>query len=226
MFRWITLGSAMALSASALASEFDAHQHGHANLSLVVENNQVMIEFESPAMNLVGFEHAPSTDSDKKLVAAALDQLHHPEELFVIKGKGQCEWQDTKVSTSMAGVDEHHDEHHGEHHDDEHHDDHHDDEHHDDHHDDEHHDDHHDDEHHDDHKDEHHHDDHADHEGESHSEFMASYQLTCKSADKIQSLDVQLFSLFKGIAEIEVQMIGPKGQNLKELTSGETRIVF
>ena len=39
------------------------HEHGVASLNLVVDGNLVSLELDSPAANLVGFEHTPGTPS-------------------------------------------------------------------------------------------------------------------------------------------------------------------
>jgi hypothetical protein len=48
----------------------------------VLDGNTLELELDSPAMNLVGFEHAASTDADKAKVAAARQQLEQPLKLF------------------------------------------------------------------------------------------------------------------------------------------------
>jgi len=55
-----------------------AHVHGIASLNLALEGSKFEIELDSPAINLVGFEHQASSDADKaKLTAAraALDKF-------------------------------------------------------------------------------------------------------------------------------------------------------
>lgn len=138
--------------------------------------------------------------------------------------------------------DEHHDDHHDDKHaDDEHHDDHHDDkhahdEHHDDHHDDkhahdEHHDDHHDDkhadgEHHDDHDDDKHadHDHDHDHDEGTHSSALVSYEYNCEDSGELQSIAINLFDVWSGFEELDVQLIGPGGQSAVELTAGQATV--
>ena len=164
------------LASAQTERELGSHEHGSAFLNIAVDDGQVFLELETPWDNLVGFEHAPSTDEQHELVDNAMALLNQPEQLFSFDGGG-CVADDATVESGMAsGDDDHHDEHaHGDDHDkdDDHHDeDGHGDDHdkHDDHHDedghgDDHdkHDDHHDkDAHGDDHdKDDDHHDEHA-----------------------------------------------------------------
>lgn len=52
----------LATSAGAAAGEHrehGAHEHGVAQLNLVLEGEKLLIELASPGVNIVGFEHAP-----------------------------------------------------------------------------------------------------------------------------------------------------------------------
>ncbi|QIH11182.1 MULTISPECIES: DUF2796 domain-containing protein [unclassified Pseudomonas] len=66
------------------------HEHGVARLNAVLDGQALELELESPAMNLVGFEHAPSTDADKAKVAAARKQLEQPLALFNLPSAASC----------------------------------------------------------------------------------------------------------------------------------------
>ena len=59
-----------------------AHEHGVAKLNAVLDGNTLELELDSPAMNLVGFEHAANSDADKAKVAAVRQQLEQPLKLF------------------------------------------------------------------------------------------------------------------------------------------------
>lgn len=60
----------------------DAHEHGVGRLNAVLDGKALELELESPAMNLVGFEHLATTDADKAKLAAARKQLEQPLVLF------------------------------------------------------------------------------------------------------------------------------------------------
>lgn len=96
----------------------DAHVHGLAKLTLVAEADSITMQFESPAMNIVGFEHAPKTKAQLKAVEHALKKLNKPEALFSFKG-GQCSFAgadvDSPFETHTAHKHHEHTEHHGEH---------------------------------------------------------------------------------------------------------------
>jgi len=104
--------------------QHDAHVHGAATLQLILQGNELEMEFHSPAMNIVGFEHAAATAEEKQKIKDALATLRQAGELFSFSGT-RC--QPTKVEAELDRDD--HDDHHG--HDADHDADH--DEHHDDH---------------------------------------------------------------------------------------------
>lgn len=86
--------------------------------------------------------------------------------------------------------------------------------------------------HHDDDADEHEHE-HADgdeheHEHEhEHSDIEASYQLSCKQVDALKQLDLsELFKRFPATHKVNVQLIGPSGQQGAELSAAQPRLSF
>lgn len=121
--------------ASAFEVEHEAHEHGHATLSIVQEKDELQLEFTSPAMNIVGFEHQPDSKEQNAKVDKAKEILSHADDLFVINKEADCSLEHAKVSSALLDDGRHeehdHDKHHGEkHHDDaHHHDDHNDDTH-------------------------------------------------------------------------------------------------
>ena len=228
--------------------DLDSHEHGSATLNVAVDNNEIFLEIETPWNNLVGFEHKPGTDEQYAMVSEAWAQLNAPEGLFTMND-GDCSVSEVSAETSMP-IEPHDEEHHGDGHDDHHDDahgdekdDHHDDAHgdeKDDHHDDAHSDekdDHHDDAHSDE-KDEHHDDSHSDekddhhddahnheHEDEeTHSVALASYGYSCGDIARLTSITVNVFTLWSGFEELDVQMIGPGGQTSMELTADQSTI--
>lgn len=95
MIRLALMTSVFALAASNLAAEemrqLDAHMHGDGLLTIAVEGNTLAMELESPAMDIVGFEHEPSTDEQRAVVAAAQETLSSPLDVFVLPEAAGCE---------------------------------------------------------------------------------------------------------------------------------------
>jgi hypothetical protein len=157
-----------------------AHEHGVASLNAALDGNLLELQLESPAMNLVGFEHAAKSDTDKAKVAAAKGELEQPITLFAL-GSGDCKATEVELKSPLFGDADHdHD---------------------------------------------HDHDHHA-HEGE-HSDIHAHYRFECAKANELKQLDLaELFKRFPATEKIQVQLIGPNGQQGVELTPAQPRLSF
>jgi hypothetical protein len=212
----------------------EKHVHGEATLFVAVEGQQTLIELESPADNILGFEHAPSTDKQKQLLKTQLGKLATYSNLITFSNS-ECTQKEHHIDSPFSAKAEQ------ENHDHEKHDDH-DHEKHDDHdhakHDDHDHGKH--DEHdhakHDDHDhgkhDEHDHAKHDDHDhgkhdehGETHSDFHVSYTLECGTHNK-QTINIEAFKNFPGFEKIDVNWVLDGDQGSKKASPKNTRIVI
>ncbi|MGN7512022.1 DUF2796 domain-containing protein [Aeromonas salmonicida] len=102
-----------------------AHEHGHAHLNLVLDGNQLMIEFQAPGADLVGFEHAAKSDADKAQYAKAMAQLKQPDALFRLDPAAGCTLTHQELRAAKEDHDHDHDHDHekaGSDHDEHHHD--------------------------------------------------------------------------------------------------------
>ena len=84
-----------------LAGEHEAHVHGVLELDVVQERQTLQIELRSPAMNLVGFEHAPADAADRAAVARAIRTLEDAAALFVPDAAAACRLVEAKVATDL-----------------------------------------------------------------------------------------------------------------------------
>lgn len=90
-----------------LASEtLDSHEHGSASLNIAIDDNVIAIQFESPAVNIVGFEHAPNNEEEQSLITEAKNKLANFDATFKLQGAPVCH----VVQSSANWVTEH-DEH-------------------------------------------------------------------------------------------------------------------
>ena len=80
-----------------------AHEHGVAHLNAVLDGNNLELELESPAMNLVGFEHVAQSDADKAKVAAVRAQLEQPLKLFGLSAAAGCKESDQELESPLFG---------------------------------------------------------------------------------------------------------------------------
>tara|TARA_B100000029_G_C17506547_1_gene934668 strand:- start:290 stop:943 length:654 start_codon:yes stop_codon:yes gene_type:complete len=196
---------------SAQVRQKDSHEHGAANLMLVIEGDKLQIGIEVPSDSLIGFEYFPKSQSDRRSFNEAIKILSDPSKIFSTPDDAECLLTGLNVSqTLFSGEGKHgHDDH------------------------DEHgheekgfwdslfgHDDH----------DEHGHEDHDEHghedseKGEIHSEYRSNYSWNCLHTDDLDSIGNNLFSLFPRIEEIRVKWITSNGQGSLELESGDNRI--
>ena len=81
------------------AGSLDAHVHGASDLMIAIEGNDIEIEFESPAMNLVGFEHKANSAKDKATVQQTVEILNKHSSVFSISGSS-CKLVDSSVDVS------------------------------------------------------------------------------------------------------------------------------
>ena len=80
-----------------------AHEHGAATLSLAVGTEGLEIMLESPAANIVGFEHAATTDADKQKLADAVKKLEAGAELFSMNAEAGCTLKNAEVVSALLG---------------------------------------------------------------------------------------------------------------------------
>src|SRR3546814_9197080 len=63
------------------ATSLGAHEHGAARLNAALDGNQLELELISPAMNLLGFEHAAASAADEAKIASVRRSAEHTSEL-------------------------------------------------------------------------------------------------------------------------------------------------
>ena len=152
-----------------------AHEHGAAQLNVALEGQRLELALESPAMNLLGFEHAAVSSSDKAAVAHAQHHLQTPLTLFGIAPAAGCVITSHELHSPLFEAQaEEHEEH-----------------------------------------------------GAEHSDIDANYVLTCKHPKALAAIDLsELFKRFPATAKIQVQLIGPSGQQGAELSAAQPRLRF
>lgn len=103
--------------------EHGAHVHGIGRLNVAFDSNTLEIELDSPAANLVGFEHAPRDPAEKTKLDQTLVLLRDGDTLFVLPAAAGCRMDDVRITREEAkdhdddGKDhDHHDEGNGHHH--------------------------------------------------------------------------------------------------------------
>lgn len=85
------------------------HVHGKAELNVVLEGSGIHLGLNSPAANLVGFEHAPSSEADHAALDRALTVLRDGARLFKFNGDAGCNPTHIEIASSL--IEEAHGEH-------------------------------------------------------------------------------------------------------------------
>lgn len=108
------------LSRPSAAEEFEQHpphEHGKVTINAALEGNQLVIELDSPAVNVVGFEHEPRNDDERAAVGAAAKLLGNGRGLFTLPREARCQFEkaDLKAPNWEASEDESGQREHGHH---------------------------------------------------------------------------------------------------------------
>ena len=176
----------------------ESHQHGLAELKILLEANRVQIEFESPAFNLVGFEHKASSLQEKKVVKNAIALLESPTRLIAFGGSA-CSPEATQIDASSVSNEEGEHDHEAEHeHEAEH-----------------------------DHEAKHQHEDEHAHEHEtetSHADIIARYSFSCENNSDLSYIEINFFRLFSGLEKVKALWVGETGQGAMQLTASNRRL--
>ncbi|MFG5038766.1 DUF2796 domain-containing protein [Vibrio cholerae] len=183
--------------------QHEAHVHGQVELNIAQDGHDLLLEITAPGADVVGFEHAPQDDAQKQALEKALETLHHPEKLFALSDKAQCEKREVLIKHTLGGEEYQHshaygegEEHEHQHGEGEH-----------------------------DHKAH----DHKDHEGHDHDEhqhgsFTAQYQFHCEAVDQLKQIDTQWFQYFPSTEKIQANVLTEKQQSALQLNAKQTLI--
>lgn len=88
-----------------LPRDLGSHVHGEVLLNLVLEANRLDVEMISPAMNITGFEHAPSTEEEQQAIKKAVALLGDTGNLLALPDAALCVPGPATIETSL--MDEH-----------------------------------------------------------------------------------------------------------------------
>ena len=179
--------------------EHEAHEHGHGTLDIVVEGEALVIELRIPAVNVVGFEHAPKDDAEREAVRRALVPFADAASVLVVSAQAECEVEEAEAGLSGMAYedgregDRHRDrEGHGQE------------------------------------GNRNEADEHAerglDTDAEVHSEMRATYRFHCRVPERLDGIDVRVFEHLRDAEEIEVQVVTPTAQLAMELHPGSTAV--
>lgn len=195
----LTVNSAAKAGDKEKSQQHSAHVHGEAVLNLVLEEQSVLVELLTPAVNVLGFEHQPATAEQRKAVDHAVGLLKKYANVFQFDAGG-CRQTSVDMEAPFADDGEHHSD--NEHTDERDHDPHHD-------------------KGESEHKEPGHNEEH-----DNHSEFHVVYQLACSKPQAISAVDMTIFKHFPGFEKIRVQWVGANGQGMSKASQTRTEVLL
>ncbi len=209
----------------------DVHLHGYAELTIALDSDLLEINFDSPAFNIVGFEHQPKSSKEIQRVSESQALLNSAKRIFSFKGTN-CTLKNSEVSIEnfaepqiipreieqdghKGHLEEYHArEAHGEQ-------------------------DHlekdgHEKHAHEGHSENNTHENHAEHDGhesnneqeEHHSEISSSYVYECDAGEKLTVIDVSLIRHFPYLEKVKVMWVTNQRQGAVELTENAGTVVL
>lgn len=102
LFRfWRALGLVAVVWAAPLVAEealpSATHEHGRATLELVQEGPALLLRFETPAFNLLGFEYVPMTPVERQKWSQTFKTLTLAHRLFRFSDEAACRLEESEV---------------------------------------------------------------------------------------------------------------------------------
>lgn len=194
----VTLAFVAADARAKSQRQLEAHEHGHGTLNMAIEGKTLHMELEAPGADIVGFEHAASSDEDKARLAAGTKALENPNVMFSLPVEAGCKVRSVEVDYETDGEHDHAKDEHG--HGQEKHD----------------------------HgaKEEHKHEKNAGgeaHEG-GHAEFHVRYAFDCENTTALTVIGFPYFTAFENARELSVILVTDKGQKAFEVSREQNRI--
>jgi len=83
--------------------EFEAHEHGIAEINWVMEGRNLSLSLHSPVMNMLGFEHKPQNEHENKQLTLLMATLTTSDKVIELKG-GQCSLLSSKIENPFVAI--------------------------------------------------------------------------------------------------------------------------
>lgn len=96
-------------------STHKAHEHGVAQMQLVMAEDKLLIQIESPLFNMLGFEHQAHNKEQHQLVEQQLQRIQQAQ-LFKLNSQAQCVLESKQVNHPFADSHDSHQHHDHAHH--------------------------------------------------------------------------------------------------------------
>ncbi len=84
----------------------DAHQHGAAAMTLVLEGELLSINLNLPAMDVLGFERAAKTEQEQHQLGQAVADLRDAKKMLTLTSAALCELSDAEVQSGLLNTEQ------------------------------------------------------------------------------------------------------------------------
>ncbi|MDP2323305.1 MAG: DUF2796 domain-containing protein [Gammaproteobacteria bacterium] len=143
-----------------------AHVHGAIRMEVALEAGNLTVRLDAPLDSLLGFEHRPRTDSQRRAAEALLARMRNAPELLVPTPAAQCNVKDVTVQADVLAPGKPSGDQPSQ---------------------------------------------------DKHAELEATYSFRCLQPDKLQSLEVGLFSAFARLQRIDARVVSSRQQSAATL---------
>ena len=148
--------------ATAAQAQAGAHQHGASRMEVTFEAGNLVVRLDAPLDSLLGFEHRPRNDSQRRAAEAMLARMRNLHELLVPSPGAQCSVKDVAVEAGVLAPEKAAQ---------------------------------------------------TQETQDKHAELEATYTFNCLQPDKLQSLEVGLFTAFPRLQRIDARVVSGRQQS-------------
>ena len=86
--------------------ELGAHQHGAAEMTLVLQGSLLSINLNLPAMDVLGFERAAKTEQEQHQLGQAVADLRDAKKMLTLTPAAMCELSDAEVQSGLLSTEQ------------------------------------------------------------------------------------------------------------------------
>ncbi|MBL4830580.1 MAG: DUF2796 domain-containing protein [Aliivibrio sp.] len=87
--------------------QHQAHQHGVVTINIAQDDHDLLLEITAPGSDVVGFEHPPESELQKKQLETAVQLLKQADQVFTLPESAECSIEHVAVTHTLV---EHQDE--------------------------------------------------------------------------------------------------------------------
>ncbi len=102
-FNFLILALFFTSSGWAADRNSEAHEHGVGVMNIAIQGNELEIELELPADNVVGFEHEARTVAERKRIQDVAAKLKNAEFVVILPEGAACKLEKAEIKSALLG---------------------------------------------------------------------------------------------------------------------------